>query len=898
MYAHNEAARKMNENGQNGPKVFASIAKFGETKFKPIRKQENDQQNHEPALLAGKQNASSKIAENQPTARGRVNKFFKSRNPVSVLEETNKPKPAKPANITPIKNESKFKEASEKPLKMKIKKEKPPKPEKKHLSPVKAAPVRPVPAKAAAVKLSPVKMTVIRPESPEFISKSPPPNRSTQTRYGTRSRRPDQIENNSNNNNNNEFQTTTESKHEQPQQLENHDHDDQPAITTNEKSTRQKSTRQRSPAKPPVCTYGTRRSSRRKMADEPATAVSEPAIELEENNFKKLKLNEPKEEEENKMDFELDRNGLLDANDLNPLDQEPLNDLPQPVDLEHSPEQPSEPSQPPPAAGSAASTCPAGAHKGKKRFFSKTERKAVQYNAKNFFSNDDPANEPPAEGQQPPAAKLVEYDSDKLKKVKEAHKCAELGEAEHFDGEISFYLSGIKDKNAGPKVRCLNILGLTAQCLNKPELRMHLRAHDSMVKIIKALRDSPKDPNLALCAACLMFVYNQDRLTFDIDPNALSLMLELLETNADRNVIEVDQKHKEKIVEMCQTMKTKGHGKYLKLSEISAGTLAMETLLGLTSKRAGDWFKEELRSLKGIDYLVDAILTASDHDGFMQAEAELNKIDRSLRVIENVTYQNRTNQEYVINYREQAFVQRCCRLYELCKDAIVRGGGQLHLSPLLSTLRVFTNLTADVGPEACSRIGDSVPDVFDIFLSSVFELPSFVVPDSRFDLIIFLLCLCLNLVESCDRLHDEFIGNQSQLRRLVRMLEERYDEAKKTEQQADDFLDSEETQRQLNAETINIDSILTDLVAKSGKHMEHTIIAACVSLLIGCGLKDRYEQVDTVRRLLPNNSFSIMIDVITKLKEFSNLAVSYLFLHLLGLTLISLSFRPPTHRAS
>ena len=60
--------------------------------------------------------------------------------------------------------------------------------------------------------------------------------------------------------------------------------------------------------------------------------------------------------------------------------------------------------------------------------------------------------------------------------------------------------------------------------------------------------------------------------------------------------------------------------------------------------------------------------------------------------------------------------------------------------------------------------------------------------------------------------------------------------------------------------------------------MEHTIIAACISLLIGCGLKDagHYEQVDAVRRLLPNASFAIMIDVITKLKEFSNLAVSLL----------------------
>lgn len=31
----------------------------------------------------------------------------------------------------------------------------------------------------------------------------------------------------------------------------------------------------------------------------------------------------------------------------------------------------------------------------------------------------------------------------------------------------------------------------------------------------------------------------------------------------------------------------------------------METLLSLTSKRAGDWFKEELRLLGGLDHIVD-----------------------------------------------------------------------------------------------------------------------------------------------------------------------------------------------------------------------------------------------------------------------------------------------------
>ena len=40
----------------------------------------------------------------------------------------------------------------------------------------------------------------------------------------------------------------------------------------------------------------------------------------------------------------------------------------------------------------------------------------------------------------------------------------------------------------------------------------------------------------------------------------------------------------------------------------------MESLLSLTSRRAGEWFKEELRSLGALDHIVDTgkLLDAAD----------------------------------------------------------------------------------------------------------------------------------------------------------------------------------------------------------------------------------------------------------------------------------------------
>jgi hypothetical protein len=211
-----------------------------------------------------------------------------------------------------------------------------------------------------------------------------------------------------------------------------------------------------------------------------------------------------------------------------------------------------------------------------------------------------------------------------------------------------------------------------------------------MPRIISALMDAPTDANLALCTATLMFVYSQDRLTMDIDPNALSLMLQLLETRSDEcNQVEI--KHRNKVKDLCEQMKNKGHAKYLKLNEITviiitinefsyalnhcfnefrndcislikqifilsmvllyfifvlferflilityylkAGKLAMETLLSLTSKRAGDWFKEELRRIKGIDFILDTVLRCSEFD---ENEGHMIKIDRCMHVLENV----------------------------------------------------------------------------------------------------------------------------------------------------------------------------------------------------------------------------------------------------------------------
>lgn len=73
------------------------------------------------------------------------------------------------------------------------------------------------------------------------------------------------------------------------------------------------------------------------------------------------------------------------------------------------------------------------------------------------------------------------------------------------------------------------------------------------------------------------------------------------------------------------------------------GHLAMETLLSLTSKRAGEWFKEELRVLGGVDHILRTIQDCvcrlrAPAASWGPADVDvLRKADRCMRVLENVS---------------------------------------------------------------------------------------------------------------------------------------------------------------------------------------------------------------------------------------------------------------------
>lgn len=301
-----------------------------------------------------------------------------------------------------------------------------------------------------------------------------------------------------------------------------------------------------------------------------------------------------------------------------------------------------------------------------------------------------------------------------VRNVKKAHQIQEIGEFQEMDDDVEYLLDALHPSSQ-VALRCLSALQLASKCMT-PSFRMHIRAHGIVPKFFKALEDAPSDASLGLCTAMVMFALSQDTLKMDLDRGSLELMLNLLECEGSHKQCPKDvgmnkqhMERKQKVRELCEEIQSQGKSIHLNLDNITGAQLAMESLLSLTSKRAGEWLKEDLRELGGIEHIIKTVcdccnkMTEYVEDWTDPLLAKLNKIGRCLRILENVTSNNEENQKYILHYKSQIFVKTLCKFYNLltteltlyptteksAKDFV----GVAIRETLLTLLKVIVNLT-------------------------------------------------------------------------------------------------------------------------------------------------------------------------------------------------------------
>lgn len=360
--------------------------------------------------------------------------------------------------------------------------------------------------------------------------------------------------------------------------------------------------------------------------------------------------------------------------------------------------------------------------------------------------------------------------------VKHFNDVVEFGENQEFTDDFEYLETGLKSSQP-LNTRCLSIISLATRCA-MPSFRMHLRARGKVAHVFKILSDAPQHPNLALCTASLMYILSRDRLNMDLDRACLELMIKLLEMEQDYSALpdqltaKEEDKVKEKIRKLCETV----HNKHLDLENITTGHLAMETLLSLTSKRAGDWFKEELRLLGGLDHIVDKVKECVQHLSHEEDKenlvASLWGAERCLRVLESVTVQNPENQGYLIAYKDSQLIISSARALGHCENMIQRYSRALNNTSVSSAdatlphcsfsnvgkavedcmravIGVLLNLTHD-NEWGSTKTGEQELLIVTA-LNCVLRVPRYIPPEQRFDIRVLGLGLLINLVEYSSR---------------------------------------------------------------------------------------------------------------------------------------------------
>uniref|UniRef100_A0AAY4AUU7 Wings apart-like protein homolog n=1 Tax=Denticeps clupeoides TaxID=299321 RepID=A0AAY4AUU7_9TELE len=379
----------------------------------------------------------------------------------------------------------------------------------------------------------------------------------------------------------------------------------------------------------------------------------------------------------------------------------------------------------------------------------------------------------------------------------------------------------------------------------------------------------------------------------DLDRACLELMIRLLELEQDHSVddqltAKEMSKVKEKIRKLCETV----HNKHLDLENITTGHLAMETLLSLTSKRAGDWFKEELRLLGGLDHIVDKVKECvenlSEEEDKEKLVASLWGAERCLRVLESVTVHNPENQAYLIAYKESQLIVSSARGLQHCEQMIQRYSREVNSSSsaadstlphcshsnvgkavedcMRAVIGVLLNLTHD-NEWGSTKTGEQ-DKLMVTALNCVLRVPRYLPQEQRFDIRVLLFLEREQAAVLAEAQTDDIISEapKPQLDQSGEW-QETSGEIQWVASENNDADDKEKEKKEEEDEELDLNKALQH----AGKHMEDSIVASYTALLLGCLCQGSPMNVTTVREHLPKGDFSIMTEMLKKFLNFMNL---------------------------
>eukprot|EP00124_Ichthyophonus_hoferi_P000953 Ihof_evm14s41 gene=Ihof_evmTU14s41 len=306
---------------------------------------------------------------------------------------------------------------------------------------------------------------------------------------------------------------------------------------------------------------------------------------------------------------------------------------------------------------------------------------------------------------------------------------------EYFD-DVMFLLDGLQPHKT-MSIRCNSAisLALSATC---QEFRMHLRAHEIIPKIIEAFGDVAESNVFLLCAANVLRVLANDRLTAELGTTSLGVLITCLmssdvsqwSTNANNLSLSFSGamllgskpsvKDVDKVVRKIQDQLMDQNSNCIDANgQPSIHLMALTCLADLTAQDNDS--RDRLCQSHGLDalgqHLMDtlAYLTTSDalHPS-PKKEMEYQRLGHLLTILEHVTFASSQNQSLLCSWQEGQLLKALLDWMRVTSKYLDHSmeptsTALCNITMIKSGLRVIVNLTNNEEVRLYLAMNDHLP---------------------------------------------------------------------------------------------------------------------------------------------------------------------------------------------
>ncbi|CAB3406173.1 unnamed protein product [Caenorhabditis bovis] len=485
----------------------------------------------------------------------------------------------------------------------------------------------------------------------------------------------------------------------------------------------------------------------------------------------------------------------------------------------------------------------------------------------------------------------------RVKNVKDPNEILESGEYDDFKQDIVYILSTLRNKSSAVNVKCLSAISLARKCVI-PEFRQFIKSEGMGSSVFRALADAPENEIFALTASTVIYLLSRDFNAVKIDFPSLKLISQLLRVETLGEECDERERMLNMVWDVFNTYIEKqevGGRKVtfeMKKENICASSLVLEAMVFISTRCSNDEaFKTELLNLGILQWIVakvEAMVNKLENDDEDETAAVMT-LDRCFRILENCSMLHKKNQAFLISHRGSTLINmlaKCLRLMHEKAVKISEDRAEKLMSVLALMARVLINLSHE-NELCCSKLGQIDGFLPACLMSFTYLAPKYAGDDKKFDIYVMMSSLLTNLVERCNVNRKKLIGinvklfvhHESQAKTIDEDLDKElaFEECEGEENEDDGSSDDEDGAKKdgrldrNKMDDMNDDDMVNavqQVMTKAHAHMEDSIIASYLALLIGCLLQQNEEHVDEVRKELPDGSFAKMLEQLQRFLDF------------------------------